>query len=148
MKNLNSNANYLIPTHIDNKKYDLENVHDPLASPSRHFDRSDMPCTEKAYLGDDEIWVEKVLMSTTSLQPRSFFESESTHKKTADEPPTGASRVLYLRDSFRERRKSDIRRNGRFYLEKVLRSQRKNEALKSRNNAQTSNLKSQRNSEK
>ena len=99
-------------------KYDVAEVHDPLARPSKHFDRTNAPSSSIAYVGDHQTWVEKVLMSTTSCEPRSFFVSKTTDQKVPDEPPTGASRVLYLRDSFRERKKREIRKNGKSLMKK------------------------------
>jgi hypothetical protein len=103
---------------ILSSKYDVAEVHDSLARPSKHFDRADAPSSSIAYVGDNQTWVEKVLMSTTSCEPRSFFVSKTTDQKVPDEPPTGASRVLYLRDSFRERQKREIRKNGKSFMKK------------------------------
>lgn len=111
-------------------KYDVAKVHDPLARPSKHFNRTDAACTCMANAGDHQIWIEKVLMSTKSCEPRSFFVSERTELKVPDEPPTGASRVLYLRDSFREQQKSEIRKNGKRLLTKFRRYRKENRTEK------------------
>lgn len=109
-------------------KYDVAEVHDPLARPSKHFDRTNAPSSSIAYAGDNQTWVEKVLMSRTSCEPRSFFVSKTTDQRVPDEPPTGASRVLYLRDSFRERQKCEIRKNGKNLMRKFC--QYRKETLK------------------
>lgn len=118
------------------KKYDVANVHDPLARPSKHFDRTDASCSRAAYIGDNQTWVEKVLMSTTSCEPRSFFMSKTV--QVPDEPPTGASRVLYLRDSFRERQKCEIKKNGKKLMRKF--SQYRKDNRQDKKNEKQSNL--------
>mmetsp|Transcript_3417 Transcript_3417/g.4771 ORF Transcript_3417/g.4771 Transcript_3417/m.4771 type:complete len:128 (+) Transcript_3417:251-634(+) len=83
--------------------YDIMDVHDPLARPSKHVGRSNIRLQE----GDGDIWYEKVYCSPTTGQKKIYFCSQKTGKKVRDEPPSGASRVIYLNESGR---KEKIRR--------------------------------------
>jgi len=46
--------------------------------------------------GDRDVWVEKRFQNSTTGKRRSFFCSKNTGRKVRDEPPTGASKVVYL----------------------------------------------------
>lgn len=49
--------------------------------------------------GDGDIWVEaKVIVDNETGRTRSYFYSKNTQEKVWDEPPSGARRVVYLRD--------------------------------------------------
>jgi len=48
--------------------------------------------------GDGDIWVEKIVVSKRSGKKRTFFVSVATGRRVRDEPPTGASKVLYKDD--------------------------------------------------
>ena len=52
--------------------------------------------------GDHDVWVEKILTSKKSGERKVYFISKKTGRRVASEPPTGATRVFYLRDSFKE----------------------------------------------
>mmetsp|Transcript_11815 Transcript_11815/g.14732 ORF Transcript_11815/g.14732 Transcript_11815/m.14732 type:complete len:169 (-) Transcript_11815:97-603(-) len=49
--------------------------------------------------GDGDMWVEaKVICDTKTGRMRSYFYSKNTQEKVWDEPPSGAQRVVYLKD--------------------------------------------------
>ena len=66
---------------------------DPCAKPSKTMKRSNLDV-----LGDGDIWVEKIFVSRRSAKQRVFFVSVATGRRVSDEPPTGASKVLYQDD--------------------------------------------------
>jgi len=72
------------------KRYDIAQIHDPFAKPS----------TRGSVESDQEVWVEKLMANKRTGQLHSFFESKTTGRRVQDEPPTGASRVIYLRNSY------------------------------------------------
>ncbi len=89
-KKLNPNS----PT-IKSKKYQVSHLHDPMAKPSK---------VGNAVLGDGDIWIEVMCKSIKTGEFMSFFKStKNPDIKVPDEPPTGASRVVYLESSYRER---------------------------------------------
>lgn len=59
---------------------------------------------DKHIFGDNDCWREAVCRCSKTGEIRIFFISERTGRKVPDEPPTGASKVLYLRDFVREKR--------------------------------------------
>ena len=65
---------------------------DPLGKQSKHMRRSSF---NKTIAGDGDIWVERLFESQTSGRRKTFFCSERTGK-CFQEPPTGASKVIYL----------------------------------------------------
>jgi len=44
---------------------------------------------------DGDIWVEKIFQSKKTGKRRIYFCSSKTGRKVRDEPPTGASKVIY-----------------------------------------------------
>jgi len=70
--------------------YDTKSIVDPLAKPSKIVKRLGI-------VGDGDIWVESVCRNRKSGSTRLFFVSQNTGQKVRDEPPTGASQVLYLK---------------------------------------------------
>mmetsp|Transcript_7523 Transcript_7523/g.11324 ORF Transcript_7523/g.11324 Transcript_7523/m.11324 type:complete len:98 (-) Transcript_7523:414-707(-) len=89
-----------------NKKgsYDTEIVQDPMAKPSPTIKKAHISNSKHVY-GDGDCWVEGVYHSTKFPgEYRIYFQSQKTGRKIVREPPTGASKVVYLRDSVRERR--------------------------------------------
>jgi hypothetical protein len=68
--------------------------HDPCAKPSKIVKRSRLVLGA----GDGDIWYEKIFVSIRTGKRRTFFVSLATGRKKSDEPPTGASKVLYLED--------------------------------------------------
>ena len=74
---------------------------DPCAKPSKTMKRSNLDVSGD---GDGDIWVEKIFVSRRSGKQRIFFVSVATGRRVRDEPPTGASKVLY-QDDLQELRK-------------------------------------------
>ena len=70
-------------------------IRDPLAKRSKIVQRSRKL---RQVTGDGDIWVEKVHVSKKSGKKRTIFVSVKTGIKVRDEPPSGASRVLYMED--------------------------------------------------
>jgi len=68
---------------------------DPCAKPSKTMMRSNLDVPGD---GDGDIWVEKIVVSKRSGKKRTFFVSVATGRRVRDEPPTGASKVLYKDD--------------------------------------------------
>jgi hypothetical protein len=69
-------------------------IHDPLAKPGR--------VTRKHSVGDGDVWVEKILKNPRNGNIDNFFVSTKTGTKYRHEPPTGASNVVYLKQSVRD----------------------------------------------
>jgi hypothetical protein len=80
-------------------KYDTQAVHDCVAKPSKKVEKSHI-----GIKGDGEVWVEKRYRHIKTRESKIFFVSKSTGRKVPDEPPSGASHVIYLRISFIEER--------------------------------------------
>jgi len=54
--------------------------------------------------GDGDVWVEVLCKHIKTGQIRSYFKStKDPHRRVADEPPTGASHVIYLKSSYIEK---------------------------------------------
>jgi len=47
-------------------------------------------------VGDGDVWVEKKFQNSKTGKQRSFFFSTNTGRKVRDEPPSGASKIVYL----------------------------------------------------
>ena len=84
------------------QKYDLQCISDPIASPSAKVHKAQMGGNKTLpsgkITGDGEVWVEKLYM-TTDGRKRTVFVSKTTGEKSLDEPPTGASKVIFLKES-------------------------------------------------
>ncbi len=74
---------------------DAEIILDPLARPSKRMSKAN----NRVY-GDNDVWVEKILVNKKTRKERSFFYSIKTGERKADEPPTGASKVIYIENDF------------------------------------------------
>ena len=83
--------------HINN--YDTQIIHDPHAKPSERVRRSKLLQNQE---GDGDVWIETVFRSSKSGKTCTFFISQNTGRRVRDEPPTGASQVLYLRNLIRK----------------------------------------------
>ena len=84
--------------------YDTEIIHDPKAKPSPTIKKAHIS-NKKLVYGDGDSWVEGVYDSIMFPgEYRIYFQSQNTGRKILREPPTGASKVVYLRDAVRERR--------------------------------------------
>eukprot|EP01083_Nonionella_stella_P298911 1014416_1 len=96
----------MIETHnnknllINPMSYDTIKVHDDTAKPSPTMKKATF--NDKHSIGDGDTWREGVFYAKG--EHRIYFISKLTGKKVRDEPPTGASEVIYLRDATRERR--------------------------------------------
>lgn len=80
-------------------KYDTLALHDSLAKPSKKVDKSHMIIE-----GDGDVWIEKLYRHAKTGETKTFFVSQLNGRKVPDEPPSGASHVIYLRESFLEER--------------------------------------------
>lgn len=98
-----SNPTPNAPT-VNSTKHQIHHLHDPLAKPSHKVGYS--KSRGNTVVGDGDIWVEVLCESVKTGQIMSFFKStKHPERKVAREPPTGASRVVYLSDSYVEKYK-------------------------------------------
>ena len=74
-------------------KYDTDVVVDPLAAPSGKVkgDNGDN--------GDGDVWVEEIMIHKGTGKKQAFFVSKKTGERVKDEPPSGASKVIFLKNS-------------------------------------------------
>jgi len=81
--------------------YDFYNIKqlDPLAKPSSIVKKSKF---HNNIEGDGDVWVETILQHSITGNKRIYFVSNKTGKRSRDEPPTGASQVVYLKNSARD----------------------------------------------
>ncbi|GFH46439.1 predicted protein [Chaetoceros tenuissimus] len=84
--------------------------HDPLAKPSKIVRRSNLNVDSSK--GDGDIWVEKIFMSKRTGKRRIFFVSVATGRRVRDEPPTGASQIVY-QDDLKEMKKIEAEEAAR-----------------------------------
>jgi len=63
----------------------------PFAKPSKS-----MKNTNIEIIGDNDVWEERILVQKNTGKEKSFFYSANTGFRVKDEPPTGASQVIYL----------------------------------------------------
>jgi hypothetical protein len=80
----------------DFHKYDTVEVEDPIASPSRKVAKANIT-NDAVIQGDGDVWVEKIFYTVKTKTPVSCFISKKTGERVRDEPPTGATRVIYLK---------------------------------------------------
>jgi len=85
----------------EKKIYDIKIVTDPSAKASKRMDRAGG--NGPIHSGDGDIWVEKMFRHRETGETRIFFISKQTGKKVKQEPPTGASTVMYLRQSYKRK---------------------------------------------
>mmetsp|Transcript_14934 Transcript_14934/g.17379 ORF Transcript_14934/g.17379 Transcript_14934/m.17379 type:complete len:175 (+) Transcript_14934:91-615(+) len=78
-------------------KYDIDIISDPNATPSKKIAKSGVSPT-----GDGDVWVEMIFMHQTAGECPVFFVSKNTGVRVKDEPPSGASRVIFLKESERQ----------------------------------------------
>ena len=108
----------------DFTQYDVQDCDESVTKQSRIMQK----CGCKI-ISDDDVWFEKKFLQKHTGQVRSFFISRKTGKKSPDEPPSGASKVLYLKSSNSqdEIRTSDkdtnvaVRKQRRNFLSNLLR---------------------------
>lgn len=75
--------------------------------------RQSKKVSSKIISGDGDIWVEKLLQSTKTGKVVRIFESTNTGRRFMDEPPSGASTVVYLRSEFVDRANERAGQRGR-----------------------------------
>jgi len=85
----------------EKKFYDIKVVSDPNAKASKKMGKAGGNVTTAE--GDGDVWVEKIFRHKKTGNTKIFFVSKQTGKKNPNEPPTGASRVLYLRQSYKSK---------------------------------------------
>mmetsp|Transcript_25973 Transcript_25973/g.32017 ORF Transcript_25973/g.32017 Transcript_25973/m.32017 type:complete len:196 (+) Transcript_25973:52-639(+) len=78
----------------DFHKYDTAIVVDSTATPSTKIAKAN---AKKGDIGDDDVWIEKIFHKKIDRTPVTVFVSTKTGKRVIDEPPTGASRAIYLK---------------------------------------------------
>mmetsp|Transcript_2307 Transcript_2307/g.2790 ORF Transcript_2307/g.2790 Transcript_2307/m.2790 type:complete len:225 (+) Transcript_2307:32-706(+) len=81
----------------DFHKYDTKMVSDPTATPSNKIKKAFKDNTNTSQGGDGDIWIEKLFLNKNTGQKVTFFVSENTGQKVRDEPPSGASKVIFLK---------------------------------------------------
>jgi hypothetical protein len=74
--------------------WETVSIRDPCARPSKIVRKSShlQQLTEK---GDGDVWVEKLYKSKRTGEYKVYFVSINTGKRSRDEPPSGASKVIY-----------------------------------------------------
>ena len=92
------------------RHHDLSHIHDPMAKRSQKIERT-IRLDRKVSAGDGDIWVEKICQSSKTGKLTNFFESTNTGKKVMQEPPTGASSVIFLKNDFVQRLQRANKRN-------------------------------------
>lgn len=81
--------------------YDFDKQHDPLARESLIVKRSKF---WKHLKPDGDIWFETIFRNINNGKARIYFVSQKKGSRRRDEPPSGASFVVYLRSSIRASR--------------------------------------------
>mmetsp|Transcript_20366 Transcript_20366/g.30592 ORF Transcript_20366/g.30592 Transcript_20366/m.30592 type:complete len:114 (-) Transcript_20366:20-361(-) len=79
------------------EEYDVHKEFDPFAKQSSAMKRSRFQPLKQ----DGDVWLETIFQ-TKSGDPKTYFVSLKTGLRTKDEPPSGASTVVYLNSSARE----------------------------------------------
>lgn len=69
--------------------------------------------SSKMISGDGDIWVEKIFQSTKTGRLVRMFESTNTGRRIQSEPPSGASKVIYLTSEFVDRVKERVSERAR-----------------------------------
>ena len=90
---------------VSTRRHDIHHqLHDPFAKPSNVRLSRKSDGTNKI-IGDGDVWVEILCEHTKTGEVKSFFKStKDPHRKVPDEPPTGASHVIYLKTSYLEKK--------------------------------------------
>ena len=78
---------------------EIGDIDDPIAKASGTVKRSKLSVEST---GDGDVWYEAIRKNVKSGKVTHFFISIRTGEKSIDEPPTGASKVVYLKKSIRE----------------------------------------------
>ncbi len=77
-------------------KYDTIKTKDPVGNPSKKVARSSIAKTTN---GDGDVWVEKICYTKKDRRKVTVFVSKKTGNIVQGEPPTGASKVIFLKNS-------------------------------------------------
>jgi len=85
----------------ERKRYDTRLVADPSAKASKKMDKAGGVVPSPS--GDGDIWVEKIFRHRETGETHVFFVSNLTGRRAKQEPPSGASRVMYLRQSYKKK---------------------------------------------
>jgi len=88
----------------EKKFYDIKVVLDPSARASKKMGRAGSNAPSPS--GDGDVWIEKIFRHRETGDTKIFFVSKNTGTKVKLEPPTGASNVMYLRDSYKSQNSS------------------------------------------
>ena len=92
---------------LEFNKYDTSIVHDELAKRSKKVALSNKTAIKFDNEGDQDVWVEKLLTNSKTGEKKVYFVSKQTGQKVAGEPPSGASRVLYLKSDYKATKLSE-----------------------------------------
>jgi hypothetical protein len=65
---------------------------DPLAKKSKRYSKG----SKREIVGDGDVWIENIATNSKSKRLYSVFISRETGKRIPFEPPTGASKVVFL----------------------------------------------------
>ena len=84
------------------EEYDYYKELDPHAKQSSAMKKSFFQHIKQ----DGDIWLETVFRNRKTDKKRIYFVSQKTGIRSRDEPPTGASSVVYLKNSARKLRMS------------------------------------------
>ncbi len=80
------------------KNYDVKAIADPTGTPSNKYKKAFKDQGNTSTKGDGDVWVEKKLVNKKTGEEVRCFVSKNTGEKVIDEPPTGASKVIFLKD--------------------------------------------------
>ena len=80
------------------KHHDVQQLNDPCGKQSKKMDRANMESIKTD--GDGDVWVQKLIQSTRTGRLKLIFQSANTGKRVKNEPPSGASKVVYLNQAF------------------------------------------------
>jgi len=84
----------LSPNHqLLKVKTEGSRMENPFAKPSKHIKKSG---GKMEIIGDRDVWEERVCVHSKTGKQKSFFYSLNTGFRVKDEPPTGASEVIFL----------------------------------------------------
>jgi len=93
----NNIAQTEVQSPLIQKHHDIDHYHDPEARRSKRVEKAGCSL---GIAGDSDVWVEKLRQNTKTGKLKRVFESTNTGRKCRNEPPTGASHVVYLKIAF------------------------------------------------
>ena len=98
----------------DIPKYDVQMCNESVTKQSKIVERNGC-----SMISDNDVWVEKVLFQKQTGKARSFFISRKTGRRMPDEPPSGASKILYLKVQPQEVKGKSAKQEERGFFSKV-----------------------------